>query len=199
MTCTNHCCGFVALSGMIGIGALTVSHGLGSCEFNPIIFPEDPYVGLQEGKGLETYIRAWAAGGPKGAVRFPVLDPAECDKPPTRADTFTGPKTMGMMATPEEEAPGTSGQALGASGPKVVGVVSSSSEQAFRPRGGSAVARGPRVAGTAPAAPTAAPRTRGQAVVRQPPKTVGEASEEPEETEEGVSKARTRRGPKIKG
>lgn len=69
MTCTNHCCGFLALSGMVGLGALTVSHGLGSCPFNPIEFPtEDLY---KTGTGLTVRGKATKREGPTVAVRYP--------------------------------------------------------------------------------------------------------------------------------
>ena len=198
MTCTNNCCGFIALSGMIGIGELTVSHGLGSCEFNPIVFPEDPYIGLQEGKGLETYLRAWAAEGPKAAIRFPEIDPELCDKPPSKADTFSGPKTMGMMEAPPEEVTGTAARSAARPAPKVSGTVSSSSRRSGT-RTGAAVVRAPKVAGAAPAAPSVASRSSRQAVVQRPPKVSGEAPEAVEEEPGTEVTGTTKPGPKIKG
>lgn len=69
MTCTNHCCGFVALSGMIGIGGLTVSHGLGSCAFDPIEFPEEDL--YKDGYGRQTRLSATRLRGPTTAIRYP--------------------------------------------------------------------------------------------------------------------------------
>ena len=78
MSCTNYCCGFLALSGTFGLGALTVSHGLGSCQYDPLIFPEEDL--FKGGYGRQTRISARAPDPPKTIIRYPGKKPkSKCD------------------------------------------------------------------------------------------------------------------------
>lgn len=199
MTCTNYCCGFIALSGMIGLGSLTVSHGLGSCEFNPIVFPaEDPYKG---GKGLETIIRAHTLDGPRMELRFPEIPLSECDKPPSRAGVYSGPRTLGSWTSPPKESSGAGAQAVTTPAPTLLGAREAPAASGSGARAERSARRAPRVSGEA-AAPAPGPATApSRASSKRGPKVAGEAPEPP--AAGGGSGARpsggTRRGPRVTG
>jgi hypothetical protein len=201
MTCTNHCCGFIALTGMIGIGALTVSHGLGSCQYDPIIQPEE--VLFQEGTGLDTVLRARIFDGPKTVLRYPDLqiDPSDCDWEGVLIEVVPpgAPKVIGDGPPPEEPAQTTGSRATTQRGPTTALRSSSEAEEPLGPQLSASTSKGPQ--GAARAAEEPVQDEGGTTIVATPealpgPKVTGEGPA-PEEGPEDPSTATTKPGPKT--
>lgn len=201
MSCTDPCCGFVALTGMVGLGSLTVSHGLGGCQYDPIPLPVDPLSGLQEGRGLETILRPQVLDGPKTLLRFPELElEGICEGEVSRADTVGGPRVQGdSEREAAEEASGPTLQAVTRRGPavRVTGAPREATEPPA-PSIGATVRQGPKVVVRAPQAPVEA-RTGPvvSATTRPGPSVTGEPLEPEEETQSSGPKVTVKKGPKT--
>ncbi len=202
MSCTDPCCGFVSLTGMVGLGSLTVSHGLGGCQYDPIPLPVDPLAGLQEGLGLETVLRPQVLDGPKTLLRFPELElSGDCDDlERSRAETVGGPRVQGdAEGVVEEEGVSPTLQAATRRGPTVraTGAARAATEPPA-PSAGATVQRGPKVVVRAPGAAVEARTGTTVSATTQPGPTVtGEPPELEEETQSPGPEITVKKGPKT--
>jgi hypothetical protein len=201
MSCTDPCCGFVSLTGMVGLGSLTVSHGLGGCQYDPIPLPVDPLAGFQEGLGRETILLPQVLYGPKTILRFPELElEGICDEERSRADTAGGPRVQGDAEVAAEEEPvSPTIQAVTRRGPTVRATGAARAATAPpAPGTGASVQRGPKVVVRASGAAVEARTGPTVSATTKPGPTVTGEPPEPEEgTQSSEPTITVKKGPKT--